>query len=117
MGLSLHSQILKFREFFHLLVYNIIIIYPYVLAPVSGVGRFLEVVRPTKAAHAQKSYTARRKARLRMRMLDASFPDLYTGAHLAMSLSRKLSLVACCMPSSVFPRPVYPVYPSRRIFI
>ena len=38
----------------------------------SGVGRFPEVVRPTQAAHAQKSYTTRRKARPRdMRMLDA----------------------------------------------
>ena len=87
---------------------------------ISGVGRFPEVVRPTKAAHAQTSYTARWKAWLRdMRMLgmcSSVFPRLGgPGAHLATSLSRRQSLVACCMRSSVFPRPVYPVYPSRRI--
>ena len=38
----------------------------------SGVGRFPEVVRPTKAAHAQKSYTSRQKAWLHdIRKLDA----------------------------------------------
>ena len=33
-----------------------------------------------------------------------------------MSLSRRLSLVVCCMRSSVFPRPVYPVYTLPVVF-
>ena len=56
------------------------------------------MVRPLTAAHAQKLYTARRKAWPRdMRMLDACFPDLYTGGYTPGDVSESEAESGCVL--------------------
>ena len=66
----------------------------------SGVGRFPEVVRPTKAAHAQKSYTAPEGVAARHAHAGCAlvcFPDLYTGGCTPGDVSKSEAESSCML--------------------